>query len=246
MADTVFLSLPTPDVVETVALGDGGLVAGDTVRRVVDFSTIGKDMAAVLAEKLGAQGIRWIDAPVSGGVAGAEAGTLAVMVAGPTQDYNDLQEVLKVVGRPFHIGETPGLGQVMKLANNCLSAAAMVLSSEAVVMGVKAGIPPRVMIDVINAGTGCNTATLNKFPKAILPGRFDFGFATGLMHKDVALFMEEAKGMGLELDACQAVFDRWQQALDAHGPDADFTRIVTLMEDAAGVKVRDKEAPAVK
>lgn len=238
LANTVLLSLPTPEIVEQVALGENGLGEGGAARRVVDFSTIGREMAASLADRLAEKGMRWIDAPVSGGVGGARAGTLAVMVAGPRDDYDDLLDILKVIGRPFYIGEQPGLGQAMKLANNLLSAAAMALSSEAVVMGVKAGIPPAVMIDVLNASTGANTATQHKFPSAILPGTFDLGFATGLMHKDVALFMKEAKAMGLDLTACEAVLERWRQAVETLGPQSDFTEIVKLLEAHAGVEVR--------
>ena len=234
-ADTVFLSLPTPQIVEKVA---GELAEAGGFERVVDLSTIGREMASALAAKLGEKGVRWCDAPVSGGVVGARAGTVAVMFAGARADYDDLLDLLKVIGKPFYVGAEPGLGQAMKLANNLLSAAAMALTSEAVVMGVKAGIAPAVMVDVLNAATGRNTATEHKFPNAILPGTFNLGFATGLMHKDVALFIKEAKAMGLDLPACQAVVDRWQQAVDTLGSDSDFTEVVKLLEEHAGVEVR--------
>ncbi len=241
MVETIFLSLPTPPVVEVVAVGENGLVSGEKVKRIVDLSTTGPQMAESIGEKFKSHGIRWLDCPVSGGVGGAKAGTVAVMFSGPREDYQDLLPVLEVIGKPFHIGDKPGLAQTMKLVNNCLSAAAMALSSEAVVMGTKAGIPPKVMIDVINAGSGRNTATLQKFPQSILPRIFDYGFATGLMHKDVSLFMQEAKRMGLSLEGCQVVFDIWQKALEKLGPDSDFTKIVTLMEERAGVEVRGEE-----
>ena len=128
-----------------------------------------------------------LDSPVSGGVGGAEKGTLAVMVSGPRADFEAVKPALDVIGKVFFIGEKPGSAQTMKLANNLLSATAMVATSEAVVMGVKAGLDPDVMIDVINAGSGMNTASRDKFPRSILPRSFDFGFATGLMVKDVRL-----------------------------------------------------------
>ncbi len=238
MVETIFLSLPTPPVVEAVAVGENGLISGEKVRRVVDLSTTGPQMAESISEKFQSRNVHWLDCPVSGGVGGAKAGTVAVMFSGQSADYEDLLPVLKVIGKPFYIGDKPGLAQMMKLVNNCLSAAAMALSSEAVVMGAKAGIPPKVIIDVINAGSGRNTATLQKFPQSILPGTFDYGFATGLMHKDVSLFMQEARRMGLSLEGCQVVFDIWQKALDKLGPESDFTKIVTLMEEQAGVEVR--------
>lgn len=241
--ETILLSLPTPPVVEAVARGDNGLASGDKVKRIVDLSTTGPQVAESIGATFKERGVRWLDCPVSGGVGGAKAGTVAVMFSGPRADYDDLLPALQVIGKPFYIGDKPGLAQMMKLVNNCLSAAAMALSSEAVVAGAKAGIPPKVMIDVINAGSGRNTATSQKFPQSILPGTFDYGFATGLMHKDVKLFIEEAKRMGLSLEGCQVVFDIWQRTLDKLGPDSDFTRIVTLMEEEAGVEVRAESSP---
>jgi len=236
--ETVFVSLPTPPIVEKVALGEHGLAAGERVKRIVDLSTTGPKMAASLAEKVAGKGMRWMDCPVSGGVGGARAGTLAVMFSGPRADFDELLPLLEVIGRPFYVGDKAGLAQTMKLVNNQLSAAAMALTCEAAVMGTKAGLDPKVMIDVINAGSGRNTASMQKFPQAILPGSFDYGFSTGLMHKDVKLFMEEAKAMGLSLKACEVVLDIWQRAVDRLGADSDFTRIVTLAEEDAGVEVR--------
>ena len=119
------------------------------------------------------------------------------MVPGPRADFEAIKPALDVIGKVFFIGEKPGSGQTMKLANNFLSATAVVATSEAVVMGVKAGLDPAVMIDVINAGSGMNTASRNKFPRAILPRKFDYGFATGLMVKDVRLCLEEMKSLEL-------------------------------------------------
>ncbi|MEJ8572079.1 NAD(P)-dependent oxidoreductase [Microbaculum marinum] len=237
-AGTVFISLPTPPIVETVATGDAGLASGGAVRRIVDLSTTGPQMAATLCAKLADRDIRWLDCPVSGGVGGARAGTLAVMFSGPREDFDDLLPVLQVIGKPFYISDRPGLAQTMKLLNNQLSAAAMALTCEAAVMGTKAGIDPTVMIDVVNAGSGRNTASMQKFPQSILPRTFDYGFSTGLMHKDSALFMQEAKAMGLSLPACEVVLGVWQRALDELGADSDFTRLITLMEKDAGVEVR--------
>lgn len=237
-AETIFLSLPTPPIVEAVAMGENGLAAGTRVKRIVDLSTTGPDMAASLAERMKAKNIVWMDSPVSGGVGGAKAGTLAVMFSGPKADYDDLMPELTVIGKPFYISEKQGLAQTMKLVNNLLSAAAMALSSEALVMGAKAGIDPTVMVNVINVGSGRNTATMQKFPQSILPGTFDFGFSTGLMNKDVQLFMQEAKAMGLSLEGCDVVAKLWGEAVQKLGFESDFTKIVTLVEDEAGVKVR--------
>lgn len=232
--ETVFLSLPTPPIVETVAKG----LQGKALRRVVDLSTTGPQKSRDLSAELGARNVRWLDSPVSGGVGGAVAGTLAVMFSGPQADYDDLQDALKALGKPFYIGAEPGLAQTMKLVNNCLSAAAMTLSSEAVVMGVKAGIDARTVVDVINASSGRNTATMQKFPQSILNGNFDYGFHTGLMQKDVALFVRTAEEMGLDLPGCRSVLTAWDEALAKLGAGSDFTRIVTITEERAGVQAR--------
>lgn len=232
--ETVFLSLPTPPIVEVVAKS----LQGKALRRVVDLSTTGPQKSRDLSAELGARNVRWLDSPVSGGVGGAVAGTLAVMFSGPQADYDDLQDALKALGKPFYIGAEPGLAQTMKLVNNCLSAAAMTLSSEAVVMGVKAGIDARTVVDVINASSGRNTATMQKFPQSILNGKFDYGFHTGLMHKDVALFVRTAEEMGLDLPGCRSVLAAWDEALEKLGAGSDFTRIVTITEEQAGVQAR--------
>lgn len=170
-----------------------------------------------------------LDSPVSGGVAGAEKGTLAV-VSGTRAEFDALKPVLDVIGRVFFIGEKPGSAQTMKLANNLLSATAIVATSEAVVMGVKAGLDPAVMIDVINAGSGVNSASRDKFPKSVLPRTFDFGFATGLMVKDARLSLEEAKSLGLSLDVAEAVGKLWEVVIREMGAESDFTAAIQPIE----------------
>jgi hypothetical protein len=200
-------------------------------------------MAVRIHDLLKARGIIQIDSPVSGGVAGAEKGTLAVMVSGPRAEFELLKPALDVIGKVFFISEKPGAGQTMKLANNYLSATAMVATSEAVVMGVKAGLDPKVMIDVINAGSGLNTASRDKFPRSVLPRSFDFGFATALMVKDVRLCLDEMRSMGLSMEVAEAVGRLWEVVIREMGPDSDFTSAIKPIEKAAGVEVRAKPAP---
>jgi 3-hydroxyisobutyrate dehydrogenase-like beta-hydroxyacid dehydrogenase len=235
--ETLLVSLPTPDIVRQVALG---IAAGGKLRNFVDLSTTGPRVAREVAAGLAQKGITGVDSPVSGGVSGAEKGTLAVMLACPQDRRALLEPVLKVFGRVFYLGEQPGLGQTMKLCNNLLSATAMAISCEAVVMGVKAGLDPRVMIDVINAGSGRNSATQDKFPKAILPRSFDFGFTNALMHKDVKLCVEEAEAMGVPMWVGSAVRQLWAYTANRMGPDTDFTSIVRSIEEWAGVEVKPR------
>lgn len=234
-ADTVLASLPEPAIVRAVATGKGGVIEGGKVRRFVDLSTTGSRVAREVASDLAKKGIVQIDCPVSGGVAGACRGTLAVMASGPRADIDFLHPVLSVFGKVFVIGERPGAAQTMKLLNNLLSATALAATTEAVAMGVKAGLDPAVMIDVINAGTGRNTASMDKFPKAILPGTYDAGFATGLMMKDVRLCLEEARALGLPMDVGSAVASLWEMTFSEIGPDKDFTTIMKIAEKRAGI-----------
>jgi 3-hydroxyisobutyrate dehydrogenase-like beta-hydroxyacid dehydrogenase len=236
--ETVLLSLPDPTVVRNVVLGPEGVITGTKVRTVLDLSTTGAAMAKEIAAALAARGIVAVDSPVSGGVAGAVKGTLAVMVACPRALYADLEPMLKHIGKVFFIGERPGMGQTMKLANNLLSATALAATSEAIVFGVKSGLDPATMIDVINAGSGRNTASQDKFPRAILPRTFDFGFTTALMYKDVKLCLEEAAAAGVPMTVATAVRELWRRTFEELGGDKDFTTLVQVLEREAGVEVK--------
>jgi 3-hydroxyisobutyrate dehydrogenase-like beta-hydroxyacid dehydrogenase len=244
--ETVLASLPSLQASLEVATGENGVSEGKRVKRFVDLSTVGSHMAARIFDSLAKRNIVQLDSPVSGGVGGAEKGTLAVMVSGPRAEFELIKPALEVIGRVFFIGEKPGSAQTMKLANNLLSATAMVATSEAVVMGVKSGLDPSVMIDVINAGSGQNTASRDKFPRSILPRSFDFGFATGLMVKDVRLCLEEAKALGLSMEVAEAVGRLWEVVIREMGPESDFTSAIKPIEKAAGVVVGGKGAHAAK
>ena len=238
-AEVVMTSLPMPAVVEEVALGEDGIASGSRVKTFVDLSTTGPRMAKAIAAKLADRGITAIDAPVSGGVTGAVKGTLAVMTSGPKEICEGLRPTLEAIGKFFYIGPEPGMGQMMKLLNNLLSATATAATSEAMVLGVKAGLDPKVMIDVINAGSGRTTASEDKFPRAILPRTFDFGFALGLMAKDVKLCIDEADAQGVPMWIGQAVKQLWLYGLAQGGPDQDFTALITHIEKWSGVIVGD-------
>jgi 3-hydroxyisobutyrate dehydrogenase-like beta-hydroxyacid dehydrogenase len=244
--ETVLASLPSLQASLEVATGENGVIAGKRAKRFVDLSTVGSHMAVRIHDILAKRSIVQLDSPVSGGVGGAEKGTLAVMVSGPKADFELVRSALEAIGKVFFIGEKPGSAQTMKLANNLLSATAVVATSEAVVMGVKSGLDPSVMIDVINAGSGQNTASRDKFPRAILPRTFDFGFATGLMVKDVRLCLEEAKALGLSMEVAEAVGRLWEVVIREMGPESDFTSAIKPIEQAAGVVVGGKGSQAAK
>jgi len=241
--ETVMASLPSLQASLEVATAGGGVIEGRRVKRFVDLSTVGSQMAVRIHDLLAKRNIVQLDSPVSGGVGGAEKGTLAVMVSGPKADFEAVKPALEVIGRVFFIGTKPGSGQTMKLANNFLSATAVVATSEAVVMGVKSGLDAGVMIDVINAGSGMNTASRDKFPRSILPRTFDFGFTTGLMVKDVRLAVEEMKALGLKMEVAEAVGRLWEVVIRDEGAESDFTTAIKPIEKAAGVVVGAKGGP---
>jgi len=235
-ADIVFVSLPTPAIVQSVVLD--GIGRGSRAKIIVDLSTSGPGMAGRVSTALKERGIAWIDAPVSGGITGAKGGTLAVMASGPRATFDVVEPLLKNFGRVFYVGEKAGLAQVAKLGNNLLAAAALVVSSEALAMGVKAGLDPKVMLDIINASSGRNSATQDKFPRAVLPRTFDFGFTTGLSYKDVGLCVDEAEAMGVPMVAGAIVRQMLAITNAKFGPNSDFTSIARVVEEWAGVEIK--------
>jgi 3-hydroxyisobutyrate dehydrogenase-like beta-hydroxyacid dehydrogenase len=241
-SETVLASLPSVQASRDVATGPDGVIEGRRVKRFVDLSTVGSTAAQQIQTQLAERGIAMLDSPVSGGVGGATKGTLALMVSGPRDVYDLLEPVLAQLGTPFFVDTKSGAGQTMKLVNNMLAATALATTCEVVVMGVKAGLDPSVMIDVINAGSGATNASRDKFPNSILPRSFDYGFATGLMVKDVRLYLEEAAALGLPTEVAAAVGRLWETVMSEEGPESDFTSAIKPLEAAAGVVVDGRTA----
>ena len=235
-ADVVFLSLPTPQVMRDVTLGPAGLARGKP-RVIVDLSTSGPRTAAEVAERLAAEGIRFVDAPVSGGRGGALAGRLSLMAACHADLWPEIEPLLKVFGKVFYVGAVAGQAQMMKLINNILSVAALVVTSEGMALGVKAGLDPAVMIEVLNASSGHNSATADKFPRAVLPRTFNFGFATGLSLKDVRLCLDEAEAMNVPMLVGNVVRNMLTITQSQYGAHSDFTSIAKVVEQWAGVEI---------
>lgn len=222
--ETVFLSLPDGAVCQAVA-EEIAAAPKRSVRVVIDLSTVGPAAAAEIAALLGAAGIAYADAPVSGGRAGALAGTITVIWAGDAELLEAHRPALDAIaGNIFHVGTRPGQGQAMKLLNNFLSATAMAATTEAIRFGLSAGLDMRVMCDVLNVSTGRNTATDDKFPNRIATGTFDAGFATALMAKDLRLYQAAVDQAGTPNRVGETIGALWQATEEAL-PDSDFTRI---------------------
>lgn len=230
-AETVFLSLPDGKIVNAV-VEDIAAVTDRRAKVVVDLSTIGPDPARQAAATLAEAGMTYVDAPVSGGRAGAIKGTISLMWAGPKAEFERHLDILKAFsGNPFHVGDKPGLGQTLKIANNFLSATAMVATSEAVLFGLSQGLDMKTMLDVLNVSSGQNTAVSDKFPNRVLPGTFDGGFFAELQNKDVQLYFENAKKAGTPTRVGTEVAGVWARAIEVFPPRTDFTRIYEFVRD---------------
>ena len=229
-AETLFLSLPDGPASLDVARNLAGM-EDITVKQVIDLSTIGPEAAREADGILRPAGIVYIDAPVSGGQAGAKAGTITVMWAGPKDVLDTHREVMESFSKNlFHVGPNPGQGQAMKLLNNFLSATAMTATSEAMAFGLSQGLDMETMLDVVNVSTGRNSATSDKFPNRVLTGSYDAGFKTKLLTKDVGLFLDNAKAAGTPTAVAETVVDLWRRC-DAALPDSDFTRIYEFLTE---------------
>jgi 3-hydroxyisobutyrate dehydrogenase-like beta-hydroxyacid dehydrogenase len=241
-AETVLVSLPTPDVVRAVA---GQLVEGSAMRTFVDLSTTGPTVAAEIAATLAAHDVDYLDAPVSGGVAGAAARTLAVMASGEEAVFLRVRPMLETFGaNVFHVGASPGLGQLAKLLNNLLSATALAITAEAMTFGVGSGLDARTLLDVFNASSGRNSATAEKFPKHVLTRGFGSGFRLKLMAKDVELCLAEARSRRHAMPVGGLVQQLWTLAAAHAEEEDDHTEIVRLFEGWAGVSVSEGVAHA--
>ncbi|PYZ93347.1 oxidoreductase [Salipaludibacillus keqinensis] len=237
-ADIVLVSLPTPQVVKKVALGEDGIISGNKVSTYIDLSTSGKDVSAEVGEAFLKKGIKVLDSPVSGGVSGAEKGTLALMVAGEKKLFEEHYEMLKLIGsKVMYAGDQIGQGQVIKVINNLLSSSALALTSEAMVLGVKAGLDPNTMIDILNVSSGRNSATEDKFKKSVINRKFDYGFSTNLAYKDMKLCMELAEKMEVPMFLGQHITHFWRYSITQGNGEEDYTRIINHFEKWADIEV---------
>jgi 3-hydroxyisobutyrate dehydrogenase-like beta-hydroxyacid dehydrogenase len=229
-ASVIVFSLPDGDVALTVARA---LAASPerTVGHVVDTSTIGPDRAADVAAVLAEVGIGYVDAPVSGGVAGARSRSLVVMYAGSTAAIAAVRTVLDGLSdRHVHVGDRPGMAQAIKLANNFLSATALAATSEAVAFCTSAGLEMATVLEVLNSSSGRSAATEDKFVNHVLPGTYASGFVSSLMAKDVRLYLDAVRSRGTATTVATVTTDVWTRFAEAD-PGADFTAIYRYTVD---------------
>jgi 3-hydroxyisobutyrate dehydrogenase-like beta-hydroxyacid dehydrogenase len=227
--EVVVLSLPDGTASGQVAR-EIVAVADRATAYVVDTSTVGVDASRAVDERLAAAGVGYVDAPVSGGPAGARARTLAVMYAGSDDACARVLPVLEGLSdRRYRVGARPGLAQAMKLANNFLSATTLAATSEAIAFGIAEGLDMGTMLDVLNAASGQSAATTDKFPTHVLTGRYAAGFSNTLMDKDVQLYVRAATARGMPTPIGAVTASLWER-FAAADPGTDFTRIYEFVE----------------
>ncbi len=237
--DVAFTMLPNGAIVESVMCGPEGVLAAcrpGTV--IVDMSSVApattQKMAKIAAEK----GVKYIDAPVSGGTAGAEAGTLTIMVGADDETFARVEPVLKAIGKRIqHIGGV-GMGDAMKIVNNMLLGANMASLAEALVLGAKCGLDPETMYEIISTSSGNSYALTAKMKKFIMADAFEPGFAMDVQYKDLTLAQEASRAMQVPIpmsNACMAVYE---QARAAGLGGEDMSAVIKIWERLCGVEIR--------
>ncbi|SFJ40857.1 3-hydroxyisobutyrate dehydrogenase [Amycolatopsis sacchari] len=233
-ADAVLLMLPNSDVVERVLYSDGLLEAARPGTVLVDMGSSRPHSTRTVAEWAASRGVPMVDAPVSGGVGGAEAGTLTVMAGGAAEDVEHVRPVLeRIGGKVQHVGDV-GAGHALKALNNLMSATHLLVSSEALLAGQEFGLDPEVMLDVVNGSSGRSGSTEAKWPKFVLPGTFDSGFGLRLMLKDMRIAVELARETGLPSALGESAVELWAKAAEELPPTADHTEIVRWLQNEHG------------
>src|SRR5262249_43502016 len=228
--DTIVISLPTLEVFRQTLGGPDGLLAGTSLKTLINTCTVGGPFLAEVEEACAAKGVTVIDAPISGSVGGAKAGTLAVMVSGDPAKVAELTPLFRLWGPTVVVaGEKPGAAQIMKLTNNILFAVALIATSEAMTMATRGGIPPEAMLQILNNGTGRNFMTMTLFPRTVLPGTFEFGATIDIIMKDVDLAIEQGEALGVPMWVCQAArLVIKHLAFGGHAQD-DLSRVAHLI-----------------
>ena len=239
-AAVVFTCLPSLYALEAVVLGSGGLLEGEAINVLVDFSTTGADFARDMASNLSRHGVLLLDSPITGNVVTAGNGKLGIMCSGPRAAFDTVEPAMRDIASTMvlYLGEQNGSAQRLKLLNNLLSATGMASSCEAFIVGVKGGLDPEAMLAIVNAGEASSSATRNKFAKSVLARKFDYGARMAITSKDTSLSVTEAEAIGVPMWIGQAVQQVWKYAATHGGADLDGTALITFLEPWAGVEVR--------
>lgn len=236
-AGIVFTCLPSLEAVREVALGPDGLCHGTEIEILIDCSTTGPEFARNLGAELANHEIAMLDCPVTGGVRRAQEGNLTLIVSGKRSLFDRVAPCFQPIGRAYYMGEDSGQAQMMKLVNNLLSQVTTAATYEAFVLGVKAGLDPDAMLEVINAGTGRNNCSLYKMPRAVLTRTVDYGSNMEITYKDSCLCMKEAERLGVTMLMGNMANQLWGYGVHRGGAKRDSSTLITYLEEWAGVQV---------
>lgn len=242
-ADVILLSLPDSRAVEAVVLGDGGLLAHARAGQiVVDLSTSAPATTRRIAALLDAEGACFLDAGVSGGAAAAERGALTLMAGGDRAALDRVRPLLETFAqRIFHLGG-PGAGHSAKLLNNFLNAVSLAATSEVMIAGRKAGLDPEALLEVLNASSGANWATANRFPHIVRGEYLEGGLTSALMTKDVVLYVDHLRELGVPSLNAAGPLASFGLAANLGYADQISNRVVDAIGDVAGgVRVHEKQ-----
>jgi 2-hydroxy-3-oxopropionate reductase len=236
--ETVIVSLPTLAAFRAAVLGPDGLAAGGRLKVLVNTCTVGVAFLREVEAALAPNGVTIVDCPISGGPAGARAGTLSVMVSGDPAAVEKVRPLISLWGQTLTIaGDKPGAAQVLKLTNNILFAVSLAATSEAFVMGAKGGLDPEVMVKAINAGSGRNGATLTVMPNAVLDRSFGYGAAMHILMKDIDLAIAQGEELGVPMWVCQAARLVYKHAMFEGAANDDLSTLVRHVERGAGFEM---------
>jgi len=237
--EAVFTSLPVPRDVEAVVLGENGILESASSGSVFfDLSTNSPTMVRQLHQSCAAKGVTLLDSPVSGGVYGAAAGTLAVMVGGDKATFDRFKPTLEAIGTHVVYCGDIGNGSVCKICNNLMSMGTGVLLAEALTLGVKAGVDLEILADVINNSSGGSKRLLEKFPRYLFKGNFEPGFATALAAKDVRLATDLGREYGIPMELSNMVDQRHVEAMFRGWGPEDSDAVAKIQEEKSGVQLR--------
>ena len=228
--DVLITMLPSSKIVETVLLESGWAAALRNGALVVDMSSSEPVRSRELAATLAAQGLLYLDAPVSGGVKRASDGTLAILVGGDEAVLADARPVLEAMGRSILLIGPAGSGHAAKALNNFVSACGLMATVEALHVAQRFGIAPEAMTDVLNASTGKNNTSENKVKQFMLSGTYGSGFSLHLMDKDLGIARALAASVDYPLTFGRNGIDLWHEAAGKVGPGADHTEMYRLLE----------------
>jgi 3-hydroxyisobutyrate dehydrogenase-like beta-hydroxyacid dehydrogenase len=236
--EIVFISLPTLAAFREVVFGAEGLARGSVMKVLVNTCTVGVPFVREIEAALAPNGVTIVDCPISGGPAGARAGTLSVMVSGDPAVVESVRPLISLWGKTLTIaGDKPGAAQVLKLTNNILFAVALAATSEAFVMGAKGGLDPDVMVSAINAGSGQNGATLTVMPNSVLDRSFGYGAALHILMKDIDLAISQGEELGVPMWVCQAARLVYKHAMFEGAANDDISTLVRHVERRAGFEM---------